>query len=145
MPNYRPKGTEYMRELGRRGAEKSVKTRQERKAMKILAQYASAHGFDLPAAPVCAKPAKRPNLSGGSHDTDWRCAKKNCRHFNSTKRRLCAKCQSPAPANGRLKRARLRELRAEHRTQAILAKHGLASANTEARAVAPWTASSDLL
>jgi hypothetical protein len=43
MPNYSPKGADYMRELARRGAEKSVKTRQEKKAMKMaLAESQSA-------------------------------------------------------------------------------------------------------
>jgi hypothetical protein len=93
MPNYRPKGTDYMRELARRGAEKSVETRRKKKVIKMaLAEYASSHGIDLDAALACAKPAKRENRSGGSHDTDWRCP--YCRRFNSIKRRLCAEMRS---------------------------------------------------
>jgi hypothetical protein len=83
-------------------SEKSVKTRQEKKAVKMaLAEFATAHGIDLDAALV-AKPAKRPNISGGSQDTDWRCP--YCRRFNSIKRHLCAKCDRN-PGNGRLTRA----------------------------------------
>jgi hypothetical protein len=89
MRNYSPKGVEHMRELGRRGGLKSGETRQEKEALKmILGEYASERGIDLDAA-LAAKPAKRPNLSGG---TDWRCANPDCRHFNSIKRRVCAKC-----------------------------------------------------
>jgi hypothetical protein len=86
----------------------------------ILGEYAGAW-IDLDAALV-AKPAKRPKLSGGSHDTDWRCP--YCRHFNSIKRRLCAQCVR-SPGNGRLTRAALRERVAEHRVEAILSKRGL--------------------
>lgn len=68
--------------------------------------------------------ALRPvNRHGGSHDHDWRCP--SCRHFNSEKRRACAKCKSLAPANGRLTRAALHERGLEHRTQAVLRKFGL--------------------
>jgi hypothetical protein len=124
MANHSPKGAEYMRTLARRGAEKSVETRRKKKALKILiADYATQHGIKLDPASLDVRPAKRPNRSGGSHDTDWRCP--CCRHFNSIKRRACAKCHSLGPANGRLTRAALRELAAEHRTAAILAKHGL--------------------
>ena len=60
---------------------------------------------------------------GGSHDDDWRCP--GCHHFNSEKRRTCAKCKAVAPRNGRLTRKALRERAEEHRTRAILARHGL--------------------
>jgi thiol-disulfide isomerase/thioredoxin len=66
---------------------------------------------------------KRPNLSGGSHDNDWRCP--SCHHFNSEKRRACAKCNNVAPANGRITRRALRAREKEHRTQGYLRKVGL--------------------
>ena len=38
-------------------------------------------------------------------ENDWRCP--SCHHFNSEKRRGCAKCNAFAPANGRLTRKAL--------------------------------------
>jgi len=123
MANYQSKGLERMRELGRRGGENSGKTRQEKRAVKILVGYAAERGIDLTAALLDSGPAERLNRSGGSLDTDWRCP--TCHHFSNIKRRLCAICGGFAPRNGRLTRAALRERAAEHRTQAILRKHGL--------------------
>lgn len=122
MPNYSAKGVEKMRALARLGGLKSAETRRLKRAMKILAPYARERGIDLDAVLAGAEPVMRPNLSGGSHDTDWRCP--YCRRFNSTKRRSCAKC-GRTPANGRWTRAALRARAAEHRTQAILMNHGL--------------------
>jgi hypothetical protein len=112
-----------MRALARRGGEKSGEARRLKKAAKILAgEYATKHGIDLDPAVLDARPVNAPNRSGGGHDSDWRCP--HCRHFNTIKRRMCAKC-GHTPANGRLTRAVWRERAAEHRTAAILARHGL--------------------
>ena len=125
MPNYCPKGVKYMRQLARRGGLKSGETRRGKRAMRIIAQHAREKGIDpslflLPAPVIDAGMLERPNRSGGSHDTDWRCP--GCHHFNSIKRRACAKCKAVAPANGRLTRAALRVRRAEHRIAGILGK-----------------------
>ena len=107
-----------MRALARRRAEKRHKKTIEK---ILIGQYANDRGIDL-AGPPDVPAVKRPNLSGGSHDTDWPCP--YCRHVNSIKRRSCAKC-GKTPANGRRTRAAQRELEAEHRTREILKKHGL--------------------
>lgn len=122
MPNPRVKGVEKMCTLARVGGLKSAETRQLKRVERIVTQYAREQAVDLDAALPSAGPVKRPNRSGGSHDTDWRCPK--CRRFYSFKRRMCPRCEL-TPPNGRMTRARLRERTAEHRTQAILAKHGL--------------------
>ena len=101
-----------MRGLASRGGKASGEARYRKKVAKVL---------DF--SPIPAELLKRPNCSGGSHWNDWRCP--NCRHFNSEKRRACIKCRSVAPANGRLTRRALDERAAEHRTRAILRKHGL--------------------
>jgi hypothetical protein len=111
MANYQPKGEEYMR-LASRGGQASVETRRKDRVAKLLG---------IP--PVPAELLKRPNLSGGSHDNDWRCP--SCHHFNSEKRRACAKCNNVAPANGRITRRALRAREKEHRTQGYLRKVGL--------------------
>ena len=67
---------------------------------------------------------------GGSHNDDWRCPK--CHHFTTSQTRLCARCGYSAPPGGRpMTRKALRELAAEHRTRAILAKHGLLNSQDE--------------
>jgi len=112
-----------MRARARRGGLKSGEARRKKKVVTaLIAQYARETDTDLDPASLDVRPVKRPNLSGGSHDTDWRCP--FCRHYNSTKRRSCAKCFR-TPANGRWTRARLRERAAERRTQAILGELGL--------------------
>jgi hypothetical protein len=127
MPNYCPKGTEYMRELARRGGLKSGETRQGKRAMRIIGERAQEKGIPLPSHPIDALVDAgffpRENRSGGSHDSDWRCPR--CHSFNSINSRGCANCKSSAPTNGRLRRVALRERAAEHRTTAILKKHGL--------------------
>lgn len=122
MPNYLPKGREYMRDLGRRGGTKSGETR------RINAVVPCLPGFENLGRIIAAvADLNRPNHSGGSRDTDWRCP--YCRRFNSIKKRLCAGCFR-SPRNGRLTRGALRERAQEHRLQAILRKHGLT--NTQA-------------
>jgi hypothetical protein len=101
-----------MRKIASRGGVASGVTRHKKKVARLLG---------IP--PVPAEVLKRPKRSGGSHDNDWRCS--HCRHFNSEKRRACAKCKAVAPMNGRLTRKALRERAEEHRTMAILRKHGL--------------------
>src|SRR5712691_13170585 len=83
MPNYCAKGEEYMRELARHGGQASGETRRKNRVAKLLG---------IP--PVPAELLARPNLSGGSHDNDWRCP--NCHHFNSEKRRACVECNAVA-------------------------------------------------
>jgi hypothetical protein len=113
-----------MRLLGKRGGLKSGEVRRATRVARLLGQYASARGIELDATAPPAEPVKRPNRSGGSHDTDWRCP--YCRRFNSFKRRSCAnaKC-GKSPPNGRLTRAALREREAWHKNEAMLKKHGL--------------------
>jgi len=93
-----------MRLLGKRGGLKSGEVRRVKRLMRLLGQYASARGIELGTAVPQIAPVERPNRSGGSHDTDWRCP--YCRRINCIKRRSCAKCGC-APANGRLTRAAL--------------------------------------
>src|SRR5579872_2015794 len=111
MSNYRPKGKEFMRGIAKLGGVASGVTRHKQKVAK-----------DLGMEPVPVLPAE-PNPSGCSHDSDWRCVNPECRHFNSIKRRACAKCRMPGPRNGRWTRKRLRERADEHRIRAILDKH----------------------
>ena len=101
-----------MRKLASRGGKASGKARRWKKVAKTL---------ELPEVPV--ELAKRPNLSGGSHDNDWLCP--GCHHRNSLKRRMCAECGTPAPLNGRITRKALRERAAEHRIKATLRRHSL--------------------
>ena len=112
MANYRPKGVAWMRELARRGGLASGKTRRRQKVARVLR-------LD----PVPAELLDRPSHAGGSHDHDWQCP--YCRHANSIKRRACAKC-ARTPANGRMTKVARRARAAEHRTMAILRKHGTA-------------------
>jgi hypothetical protein len=144
MPNYHPKGVEYMRTLARRGGLESGETRRLKRVRRILEQRAFQK-FGIAPPPLMdrrtalvhevwegtgrrftleqiAKAMRPVDRRGGSHDTDWRCP--YCRHANSIKQRSCAKCFK-SPANGRMTRAARRERAAEHRTQAILRKHGL--------------------
>jgi len=101
-----------MRKIAARGGLASGETRRKKKVARLLG---------IPAVPD--EMLKRPKRSGGSHEYDWRCP--HCHHFNSEKRRACAKCKALAPANGRLTRKALRERAEEHRNGAILRKHGL--------------------
>lgn len=121
MPNFQPKGAEMMRKLGRSGGLKSGETRRRNRAERILEEYASGkRGIETPETAKAGYPSVASCVSGvtgegltleqnagamrsagrrgGSHDTDWRCSQ--CRHFNSEKRRSCAKC-AYAPLNGR--------------------------------------------
>lgn len=127
MPNYCPKGVSYMRELARRGGLKSGERRRGTRAMRILSEYAQEKGIASLPDPIEtlleAGFFQPENCSGGSHYTEWRCP--NCHHFNSIRSRACAQCKAVSPRNGRLTRAAFRARMAEHRTRAILAKHGL--------------------
>jgi hypothetical protein len=125
MPNPKPKGLDKMKELGRRGGQASGEKRHEVTLMKLLSPYAEKHGISVEPEVLLAgvEPERRPNRSGGSHDLDWRCSAFHA--FNSIQRRMCGKCQAPAPVNGRLTRRALREKAAEHRVEGILRKHGL--------------------
>jgi len=118
MANYIVKGADIMRALAQRGGQKNGETRRKKKVVTaLIAQYAREHDTDHDPALLDVRPVKRPNLSGGSHDSDWPCSNPDC-HRNSIKRRSCAKCFR-TPANGRWTRARLRERVAEHNTKAI--------------------------
>jgi hypothetical protein len=112
MANHPPKGHAYMLEIASRDGVASGRTRHKKKVANLLG---------IPPMPV--ELLKRPKRSGGSHDNDWRCP--HCHHFNSEKRRACAECKAVAPMNGRPTRKALRERAAEHRTRAVLGKHGL--------------------
>ena len=139
MANHRPKGVEYMRELGSRGGLKSGETRRLNAAVRIIEEYGRRkRGIETPAAGSDRKQAvahevwaatgrrftldeiaeaMRPvNRRGGSHDLDWRCP--HCRRFNSIRRESCARCFR-APQNGRWTRAALRESAAEHRNAGL--------------------------
>jgi hypothetical protein len=137
-----------MLKIARRGGLASGETRRRKQVQKmIIGLVCDELGFSRP--PIVADPqlaaahdiweltgrrftfsqmleAMRPvDRRGGSHDSDWRCPHPECHHFNSEKRRMCAKCKALAPANGRLTRKALRERTAGYRTLAILKKHGL--------------------
>ena len=108
MPNYRRKGLEYMRELGRRGGIKSGKMRRLHSLMMDLANrqtYWEVTGRCLTAEQV-RKDFEALNLSGGDHNSDWRCPQ--CGHFSSINRWVCGACHSLAPSEGRVTRAMLR-------------------------------------
>jgi len=126
MANYCAKGGEYMRELGRRGGLKSGEKRRLDRVGLMLGFSALDRGDSTlllgEAIQQLARAEKRPNRSGGSHETDWRCPE--CGHFSSIQNRACAKCRMPGPQNGRWTKKRLRERRAERRIAAILDKHG---------------------
>jgi len=117
MPNYRAKGGYYMRALASRGGVAIGETRRKKKIAELL-------GLD----PVPAELLERPKLSGGSHDTDWRCP--YCRHVNSIKRQACAEC-AKTPANGLTTKAARREREEEHEIEAILRKHELSRRESE--------------
>jgi hypothetical protein len=140
MANHLAKGREYMREIARLGGLASGKTRFLKRAERIRGEWACRkHGVARPAKLDWHEAAVRELMivtrgrftreeieqalrpvdkRGGSHDTDWRCPR--CHHFNSTKRRACAKCSVPGPANGRLTRRALRAMQKEHQTQGYL-------------------------
>jgi hypothetical protein len=148
MPNYRPKGAETMRKLGRSGGLKSGETRRMNRAARIIEEYACGKwGTEAPETANDGYPstvryvwgltggrftleqiaeALRPvDRRGGSHDTDWRCP--DCGHFSSIKYRACASCRRPGLQNGRSTRAALREREKEHGIAAYLAKFGLSA------------------
>ena len=107
MANYLPKGIERMRALGRLGAVKSAEVRRRNAIELRLIHYAVARASTGCTWEELMEAVRPLDLSSGNHDTDWRCPK--CHHFTSTNRWMCAQCFSPAPARGRLTRARLRE------------------------------------
>jgi hypothetical protein len=123
MPNRTPKGIERMRQLGRRGGKKSGEARRLNALELRLIRMASLREITGCTWEEVLEAVRPPDLSSGNHDTDWRCP--TCHHFNSIKHWVCAKCFRMASRNGRLTRAALRIREAEHRTQAILAKHGI--------------------
>jgi hypothetical protein len=128
MPNHHAKGREQMRKLGRKGGLASGEKRRMKKFEAWLVVVASELGVDMSALLLHSALRRAgffrgPKRSGGSHEYDWRCP--SCHHFNSEKRRACAKCKALAPMNGRLTRKALRERAEEHRIAAILRKHGL--------------------
>ena len=127
MPNYKPKGVETMRALGRAGGKKSGEVRRQYARERLMLGLSGV--FELWRARMGQEAPQLPDLSGGSHDTDWRCPK--CRQFHSAKRWLCQNCGYWVRKR-RITRAQLREREAEHRTMAILSKHGLAEATDEA-------------
>src|SRR5580704_4756067 len=94
MPNYRPKGRETMRKLGRSGGLKSGETRRMNRAARIIEEYASGkRGIETPKTAKDGYPyavrymweltggrftleqiaeALRPvDRRGGSRETDW--------------------------------------------------------------------------
>lgn len=118
MPNYRPKGREHMRELGRIGGKKSGIRRRMmsfifRKAEDHMISEATGRQFSYRQIVEAMKPV---NLSGGDHGTDWRCPQ--CLQFNSAKRQVCAHCYGFSEKSERLTRAALRE------REGKLRKHG---------------------
>jgi hypothetical protein len=119
MANYSAKGIALMRELGRRGGVKSGETRRlNADTLRVAAFFAVSEMTRGRFTSVQIVEAMRPpDQSSGAHDTDWRCP--HCHHFNSIKRRACAKCKAFSPANGRLTRAVLRERQTEHHTTAL--------------------------
>lgn len=132
MPNYKPKGIETMRNLGRVGGKKSGEARRrlavERRMLSLVGAWEMCRDR-LTLADFEEGAVRLPDLSGGSHDTDWRCP--NCRQFQSAKRWICRHCGHVARKR-RTTRKRLRELEAEHRTGGILRMHGLDGMVTEA-------------
>ncbi len=129
MPNYLPKGRELMRELCRRGGQKSGRARRDTAdelhilRIVVFGAIPVEEAWNSTPAELIerATKASRRGRSGGSHDTDWRCP--HCHHYNHIERHSCAKCHEFAPANDRLTRAALRDRAEEHRTQAILRKY----------------------
>jgi Glyoxalase/Bleomycin resistance protein/Dioxygenase superfamily len=67
---------------------------------------------------------RTPNRSGGPHDSDWRCVNRDCRHFNTIKRRACSKCNTVSPQNGRMRRKALGK-GGRGSDKGHLGKHGL--------------------
>jgi hypothetical protein len=125
MPNYLPKGRERMRELGSRGGLKSGEVRRRNAFLIRMLDLYSVQGmigenFTLDQIAAAMHPV---DLSSSDHSTDWRYPR--CGHFNSHKSHFCRECASIAPKNGSLTRAALLERQAEHKTSAILRKHGL--------------------
>jgi hypothetical protein len=146
MPNYRPKGTETMRKLGRSGGLKSGETRRGQRLERIIGEYArekygikaSATAPDRHSALVqyaweatggrftleqIAEALRPVDRRGGSHETDWRC--QDCGHFSSIKHRACALCRRPGL--NRSTRAALREREKEHGIAAYIARFGLSA------------------
>jgi uncharacterized paraquat-inducible protein A len=103
-----------MRELGRRGGVKSGETRRQNAfTLRMAALYSVWEMTGRQFTPQEVMEAMRPQHQySGDHETDWRCPQ--CHHFNSAKRWACAQCKTVSPQNGRLTRAALRELAAEH-------------------------------
>jgi hypothetical protein len=131
MPNYKPKGFETMRKLGRAGGKKSGEVRRqharERHMLDLIGVWEPCR-VELSLEQVEEVTAQGlPNASGGSHDTDWRCP--GCHQFHSAKKWFCRRCGRLI--RKRTTRKRLRELEAEHRTAGILRKHGLAGVPSE--------------
>jgi hypothetical protein len=146
MPNYGAKGREYMRVLGRRGGLASGETRRLKRVGRITAEWTHRKwGISLPVIPddgysaaahelwringgrltlaECEELLRPEDRRGGSHNNDWRCPA--CYHFNSIKRRGCARCNKPGPFNGRLTRTALEAKKKQHQKQGYLRKFDL--------------------
>ena len=129
MANYLPKGRDRMSALGKVGGTKSGESRRDKALtldmyQAILFRTCSWEEFcTTTVEELVERHLFRAKRSGGSHDNDWRCP--TCRHFNSEKRRACAKCGSVVLAIGRVTRKAFRERSAERQTSAFLGKHGL--------------------
>jgi hypothetical protein len=129
MANHLAKGRERMRALGSAGGKKSGEARRlnayELDMLKALVFRTCTWEEFWQSTPqeLLDRHLFREKHAGGSHESDWRCPK--CRHYNTFKLGICSKCRELAPTNGRLTRKALRERAAEHRTRAILRKHGL--------------------
>jgi len=109
MANYFPKGVERMRYLGRVGGYKSgIVRRRNSLTLRLAGLYSvwEMTGGQFTGEEILEE-LRPPDLSSGDHRTDWHCP---CGHFNSRKRRACAKCRVVAPKCGMLTRAALREL-----------------------------------
>jgi len=122
MANYLPKDADEMRERARLGGIKSGETRRLKRVNGTVCAIAAKQGLYVEPWPA-SRPRPHYLRPGGSHDTDWRCP--HCDRFNHIQTHRCQKCEEFAPKNGRITRAELRERTAEHKTQAILSKHGL--------------------
>ncbi len=123
MPNYCPKDRELMRALGSRGGVKSGEIRRAHADTRRMETFYSVWKVCHRAGCTDEEIAEsmRPlDFSSGAHGTDWKCPE--CGHFTSNKRHSCAKC-GQFPKRERLTRAELKSREAEHRIQAILAKH----------------------
>ena len=124
MPNYKAKGVETMRALGRVGGKKSGEARRKNAVQRRMLDLVGVWEIrkHLTFEQVEEEAARGfPNASGGSHDTDWRCP--GCHQFHSAKRWFCRRCGRVILK--RTTRKRLQELEAARAKTGILRGHGL--------------------